>query len=62
MFRNALIAIALLLTCPAIGEAQAAGRRIKVNGDEHRVTQKVEQSEKGTVSRGCRRSRSVKPA
>jgi pimeloyl-ACP methyl ester carboxylesterase len=32
MFRNALIAIALLLTCPAIGEAQAAGRRIHVNG------------------------------
>jgi pimeloyl-ACP methyl ester carboxylesterase len=32
MFRNALIAIALLLTCPAIGEAQAAGRRINVNG------------------------------
>lgn len=32
MFRNALIAIALLLTCPATGEAQAAGRRIQVNG------------------------------
>jgi pimeloyl-ACP methyl ester carboxylesterase len=32
MFRTALIAIALLLTCPAIGEAQAAGRRIEVNG------------------------------
>lgn len=32
MFRNVLIAIALLLTCPAIGEAQAAGRRINVNG------------------------------
>ena len=32
MFRNVLIAIALLLTCPAIGEAQAAGRRIQVNG------------------------------
>ena len=32
MFRNALIAIALLLTCPAIGEAQAAGRRVQVNG------------------------------
>jgi pimeloyl-ACP methyl ester carboxylesterase len=32
MFRNALIAMALLLTCPAIGEAQAAGRRVAVNG------------------------------
>jgi pimeloyl-ACP methyl ester carboxylesterase len=34
MFRNTLIAIALLLTYPATGEAQAAGRRINVNGME----------------------------